>query len=252
MTSGSELDNHIKDTDNGLETGPTWACYLAKKLCPDAEYFCAALGGASNETVVRRGIYHISEKLKKYHSEEILVLVMWTSLGRKTWRIKDTNRQHDNLYIDTTANIGLDLIARKNLENPKMQEIKHQGLNEVVKATYRKMHHDQNLYDSHQAVEYLDFFLDAHGIQNFQTSAWNDFVISEKMFEDTLHIVKDKYLHRMLERAAKKNIFSVGNCNGFFLWAKANKYDTHPGGHPVEAAHEKYARLMYRWIVKNE
>ena len=59
----------------------TWPHWLAKYF-PDAEHVSAGLSAAGNGYISRTAIYHVTQALKRFAPEQILVGVMWSGRDR--------------------------------------------------------------------------------------------------------------------------------------------------------------------------
>lgn len=80
LTAGCSFSECINYDQNHNEDNKTWPVFLREKL--GTEHYSEAMGSQGNGLVSRRVQYRISELLKTYQPEDILVGIMWTGRDR--------------------------------------------------------------------------------------------------------------------------------------------------------------------------
>ena len=151
----------------------TWPIQLQQQL-KIPNYFHEGRGAQSNNLIRMRLIYRISELLKTYKPEEILVGVMWSGPDRRGVFINndilETNLSgkswlDNHNFIDNDSNTGK--WAPMLLSHP----------HSIYHEYYYKYLYDTtgSLIDTLHDILYTQQFLENCGISYFMTNAWNIF-----------------------------------------------------------------------------
>lgn len=258
FTAGVELADHKDNWEQGLEESQlVWSYKIKESLWPNADFFNAAKSGASNATIARKTLFYTDQLLTKYDPKDIVVLVMWTGVDRREWRLPKnsslTYNMSDFNYENTTASDAtllkeLDIVgAAKKFYHPvwtnfRKQSLKDKHLDKIVLNYYKQLiNKDSSLYDALKQIEYLTMFLDNNNIKYYYTTA--DRHILDYSKDATGN---DMFLDRLIKKVNPvKNFFSI-NKAGFTEFSST--YPLCEFGHPDKEAHMMFARAMATWI----
>lgn len=260
FTAGVELSDYQDKQDRGLEESKlVWSYKIKELLWPSAEFFNAAKSGGSNTAIARKTIFYVEEALQKHKPEDIVVLVMWTGIDRREWRLPKnpnlTYNMSDFNYENTTASDALILkeldfvnVAKK-FHHPvwtnfRKQSLKEKRLDKIITNYYKQLiNRDSSLYDALKNIEYLSLYLDKNNIKYYYTTS--DSHILEAVKNSTNN---DMFLDRLIKNINPiENFFSI-NGKGFIEFSST--YPMCEFGHPDKEAHTMFARAMLEWIKK--
>lgn len=259
LTAGAELqDWHLNDI--GQESSKnSWASLVHKTLFPNAEFICCSRSGSSNSHIRRRVIYNVNQALKNYSPDEILVLVMWTGLGRKEWRLeKIINTDYGYLYGPTEANyfysLGHWAIIKDNFTKKVDRFLKANNLHDIVYNFNRFMQNDYvRLYDWTNEIYSTINFCKSKKVSIKQTYGFSDHFNYYNNFEPIN--LKDQFIENLIEEL---NFFEDGffyrqehKKLGFNEFSRDFNFPIGEGGHPLEEAHKFWAKEFVRWYRKN-
>lgn len=233
----------------------TWANWVQKRLYKNATVDNTAIPGLDYGACVRRVLYQTNKMLKSYKAEDIVVLIMWTSILRREFpRIKDISREknqdHEDRFFTSLPSDGESItssfafnMSRKVLLERK-QLISDEYLTRTLVEFYtRRATADNHIYYPLQQLEYLTSYLKSHNVKFYYTCAFND-LLSLK------HHYPNIFFEDMKQRLDLNNLVHTENNLGFYEWAKKNDYKCGQGSdHPLESAHEKWAELFSKYIL---
>lgn len=258
FTAGVELEDYKDNWEKGLEESKlVWSYRIKEMLWPAAEFFNAGKSGASNATIARKTLFYVNEALTKYSPSDIVVLIMWTGVDRREWRLpKNSNLTYDMSdlnYENTTAGDAALLkdsdilqVAKKFYHpvwtNFRKQALKEKRLDKIVLNYYKQLiNKNSSLYDALKHIEYLTMFLDKNNIKYYYTTSDRHILDYSK---DA--IGDDMFLDRLIKEVDPvKNFFSINEA-GFTEFA--SNYPFCEFGHPDKEAHLMFARAMSKWI----
>lgn len=262
FTAGIELDDYKDNWEEGLEESQLiWSYKIKEKLWPDADFFNAAKSGASNSTIARKTIYYTGEFLKKYNPRDIVVLIMWTGVDRREWRLTTKNdldyKMSDFKYENTTAT-DASILQEKNIKNImkefyhpvwtnyRKSYLKKQGLDKIIVNYYKNLiDKETSMYDTLKNIEYTSLFLDNNNVSYYYTNS------DRHIFDYAKDIDKrDMFNDRLLKSVDPNNKFFSLNNAGFTEFTYENKFANCKFGHPDKEAHAEYGKLMADWIKK--
>lgn len=259
FTAGVELEDYVDNWEKGLEESKLiWSYKIKEALWPDANFFNAAKSGGSNSAIVRKTIYYTNEILKKYNPEDIVVLIMWTGVDRREWRINKSDldyKQSDFKYENTTATDASVLKERnikkimKEFYHPvwtdfRREYLKEIGIDKIILNYYKSLiNKESSLYDTLKNIEYLSMFLDKNNISYYYTSS------DRHIFDYSKDVLgRDMFLDRLINDVNPNENFFSFNGIGFSEFTFEQNYPTCEFGHPDKEAHSEYAKLMSEWI----
>jgi hypothetical protein len=261
FTAGVELADYKDNWKNGLEESElVWSYQIKKNLWKDALFFNAAKSGASNTTITRKTLYYLNQFLNSYKPEEIVVLIMWTGVHRREWRLPNktgiTYEMSDFNYENTTVTDSFNLKQKnmkkimKSFYHPKWTNFRYEHLvkhklDKVVINYYENLVNEKSsLYDTLKNIEYLNFFLDKNKIKCYYTTA-DRHILDYSKFSYS----KDMFLDRLIASVdPNRNFFTIDN-QGFSEFSE--KYPMCEFGHPDKEAHYEFAKRMTKWIEEN-
>lgn len=228
----------------------TWANWVQKKLFPNATVDNVGMPATDWGSCVRRVIYHIDVLLKNYDPQEIVVLIMWTSILRREYvrilpknnipyYIDDEDTFWSSLPSDADGMVGWDTRIVKQRRDVLYDE----HLKKTVIDFYRKRSDKNNLvYYPLQQLEYLTSYLKSQDIKFYFTTASTDLIYFEN-FESNI------FLDSMVKRLNLFSLIHTEDSLGFCDWATKNQYKIGTYGHPLEAAHKHWADKFCKFIL---
>jgi hypothetical protein len=160
----------FSDTQN-WRSYKTWPKQLADQL-NIKDWFNEGRGGQSNNLIRMRIIYRVSELLKTYKPEDILVGVMWSGPDRVGIHFDKNILNEDKtgkVWVDAYNFIpeSLDTVWKPLL-------LSHEG---VLQKQYYKYFHNPigGVISTLHDILYTQKFLESAGVKYFMTNAWNIF-----------------------------------------------------------------------------
>jgi hypothetical protein len=259
LMAGAEHKSWKVNDETGYEECDTvWPALLQKSFFSDAEIFSRAVTSSSNFGIARRTVKFVSQLLEKFDPSDILVCIMWTSMYRKDYRVRNefnpnkhkNNDEKNFISILPTDNlVSLNQKPKGALANNKMrmQLLRKNDLLQVTDSFYRNFNNPMAFtYDSFSQIEYVNLFLENKGIKSIQCYGFGDHFYHEQHDKT---IGKDFYTKEIADRCKKYDIYYVRKERpiGFYEWA-SDSFELGPGLHPLEAAHKTWARQMMRKI----
>lgn len=199
FTLGNELSDHRHEND---VSHLTWSALLAKDMGMD--YACAAIAGASNQTIARLIINSLVRQRANF------VAVMWTFTSRYEYHdrhIKDYKQVSVELSKrDPKVNAFYDICGDDEVQELQTSFTSFLLLQEILK---------------NQNIPYVFTSADSNPLQRFLAQRPNDSIAS------LISLIDWSRWHW------------IGNeQEGFFEWASKN-YPCGSKGHPLESAHAR-------------
>lgn len=258
FTTGIELEDYFEDKPNGREgSNLIWSYHIKQKLWPDADFFNVARSGASNAAIARRVNHAVYKALENYKPDEIVVLVMWTGIDRREWRLgtRSDIKEHDEFkYFNSLASDGelmlkLNTPFFKDFPNPSWEDMRRKTLKDERLGNIMKEYYSNHvtwcnsIYATLKEIEYLSLYLDKNKIKYYYTTGetnWNEALEFSKG--------KDIYVDRLIEQNDVNKIIFRHNNLAFYNYARDNNLPFCEYGHPGAEAHVQWANLMIDWI----
>lgn len=254
FTAGSELADESWDRNHkGIcyEISYTaWPNLLQQRMFVNAKVDNTAVPGADYGSIVRRIIYQTRHNLRIYKPEDIVVVVMWTSILRREYpSIYPVGRKiktHEDRFLTSLPSDGDG--RTKGYSNAMLYSRRQMWASEHLTRTNvefyaRRDTHDNHVYYPLQQLEYLTNWLENHNIKYFFTSAFND-IEPDCMHPDNI------FLQDMIGRLDLPNNVHTSDRLGFMQWAKHHNYKCgNESDHPLEEAHSDWTDLFAKWIL---
>ena len=237
LTAGCSFSECINYDKNGIEENRTWPIYLRERF-PGVKHHSEAMGSQGNGLISRRVQYRLSELLKEYKPEEILVGIMWTGRDRFEFYFEQPIEFTTNIdgWIENPTRVaegdtGGWVILNPHWKHEHNPPFYRHYYNETAAQLYT-LEHILNVQ------RYLDFL----GVKYFFTQAF-DSVFNE--------IYKD--------RTSTKYLWEQINWDKFlpvrseYHWVKDNCPNPHVDNfHPHNHQHEKFVdQVIMPWIANN-
>jgi len=262
FTAGAELEDYVDNWEKGLEESKlVWSYKIKEKLWPDADFLNVSKSGGSNATITKKTLYYTNKMLEQYDPKDIVVLVMWTGVDRREWRLTNKNNldyeMSDFKYENTTAS-DASILSKINVKNI-MKEYYHpvwtnfrkktlieNKLSSVILNYYRNfVNKESSLYDALKNIEYLSLFLENNNIPYYYTSS------DRHIFDYSNDVLgRDMFIDRLIKKVNPIESFFSVNGTGFCEYTSDNEFPLCEFGHSGKEAHQEYANLMYKWIDK--
>jgi hypothetical protein len=238
FTWGSDL----KDSNGKVYSNHTWSALTAKYL--NADYQCVALPGGSNNSIARRCIHQIENKVK--HIDDKIVMVMWTFPARleiKT-KIKDPD-----FNLDTFSTIGfwnslpfeekLKIFKKERHEFFRIQHEQYENMGIIsLSQDYQKFVSDEYfLYETTKSIILLKNYLELNNIKYY-------FLKTSNVPIKTV----DPYILTFKTMMEQSNWLVAPP---FLEWAKENNFEIGDGQHPLEPAHAAYFEEFIKPIMND-
>lgn len=256
MMAGSEHKSWKINEQTGYEECDTvWPAIIQSRIYPDSIMYSRASTGSSNFGIARRTIKHVTDILKTYKPEQILVCIMWTSMFRKEYRIEyeqNANKHKNNdewnyvttLPTDNLISLGQSPSGKLADNNQRKMFLRRNNLLEVANSYYKNINIPISFtLESFSQIEYVNLFLDLHKIKSIQCFGFNDHFLYEQ-YKNT-----DVYTESIKDRLKKYKIYTIENNGilGFYEYSK-KYHKLGPGLHPLENAHKEWSRHMMRLL----
>lgn len=204
----------------------SWPIPLSKALNLDVE--CHGRGACGNGIISKTIIYSVSEALKKYNSDELLVGIMWSGLDRFEFYNKNQDLEFEKIE-------GSPYYCNpQNIVGPYNYYVTNQVWQDELSKIFYK-----NIYNAEYAaligLEHIlrtQWFLKLHNVKYFMTAySWDAFPQNGSDNEPDV-----KFL---LELIDWEEWLQVKNMDE---WARATgmPYREDSGGHPSTDMHKKY------------
>ena len=259
LMAGAEHKSWKVNDETGYEEcDSVWPALIQKNCFSDAEIFSRASTSSSNYGIARRTVKFVTKLMETYNPKDILVCIMWTSMYRKDYRVRneDNPNKHKNndeknfistLPTDNLVSLNKKLSGELADNKARLQLLKRNDLLQVTDSFYRNFNNPMAFtYDSFAQIEYVNLFLKLHDIKSVQCYAFGDhFYYQQK--DNT--VGEDFYTKEIADRCKQYDIYFVRKQYpiGFYEWA-SESFELGPGLHPLEAAHKVWARQMMRKI----
>lgn len=255
FTHGCELSDYSFDLNQDEvvinASDKTWANHITKNIFPNAILENAAWPGIGYESIVRRIIFQCEKNLKIHKPQDIVVVVMWTSVLRREFvSVSDIKKQNYEEYFlntlpsDATGRLLINGVPTKDKES--LRHRSHIWSKEKLTRTVQTFYNYRNTYDNRiykalQQLDYLNNYLNNKKIKYFYTCA----------FDDIRHDHKSEniFIQDLINRTNTKDFFKK-NDNGFYVYSKENNFPcgTH-ADHPLDEAHEFWAKHFSNYIL---
>jgi hypothetical protein len=239
----------------------TWPKHLFKNLqnYEYTEHISGAMGSQGNGLISRGIIYNVSEALKKYNSNDILVGVMWSNSNRLDYRTSDPNllswgKNNVDGWIENPTSFV------KNGE--KRWVILNHGWTSTEATTYYKYFYDfigSAIYSLEHILR-TQYYLKSKGVKYFFTNFVDNNIIDytssdTELFQDELNYLYDEidqsqYLpvtseHRWIyENSTTKEQFINDHLynNRLSVWI-----------HPSSQQHEEFTnQVIIPWLLNKK
>ena len=244
ITSGCSFSECIND-------GPTitWPRHLSN-LLPNYEHKSYAMGSQGNGLISRSIIYAVTEALKTYKPEDILVGVMWSGFTRHDYRISGEE------FLSFAPNDNVDGW----ITNPTkfMKEYPEVPNNWLIMNWGWKVKEAQTYYNNFfdligatiYSIEHIlrtQWFLKINQIKYFFT----DFACENLGYDEYMSNVEIKYLHDQIDREQYlpvKSEYDWIYINSKFSdrWTQLGK---NPKEHPHTEHHKEFTeQVIFPWL----
>jgi hypothetical protein len=188
MTTKILISSGCSFTDTAWDR--TWPVYLAEYF-RDIERKELGLGSSGNGLISRKVIYEVSEALKKYRPEEILVGIMWSnrdrsefySRGQLKYENSDGWRQNPTNFIPNTN---------------KSWNLLHWGWKNNFSKLYYSTFHDNigSLIYTYEHILRTQWFLKLNNVPYFMSN------ITEELFNNNITNESDvKHLYNLIDKS---------------------------------------------------
>ena len=258
FTTGIELADYYEDKANGCESSNLiWSYHIKDTLWPDAKFVNVARSGASNACISRRVSHAVFDALKKYDPEDIVVLVMWTGIDRREWRLGTRNeiKEHTEFkYFNSLSSDG-ELMLKlttpffKDFPNPSWEDmrrkiLKEENLGNIMKEYYSShVTWTNSVYATLREIEYSSLYLKNKGVKYYYTTGESNWDTALEKSQG-----KDQYVDRLIEENdVVKNIYRKDGL-AFYDYARQLNLPFCEYGHPGAEAHKVWSQLMTEWI----
>jgi hypothetical protein len=208
----------------------TWPVHLQEILKCNAQHHGKAASG--NGIISRSIIFHVSEALKKYKPEEILVGIMWSGADRhefySTDTTVDTNRFGDGISVESENPVRI-------TSNNRNFYLLNNHWDNVSTKTYFKYFYD-DIGSKIYTIEHIlrtQWFLKLTGINYFMMTYGADAMPSK---DEQLH-PDIKPLYDMVDFA------NFVDAPPMSTWTKKSK-DPSSDGHPNTMQHKVFTQIF--------
>ena len=242
ITSGCSFSECIS---NWVET---WPKHLAR-LLPEYEHNSYAMGSQGNGLISRGIIYGVTEALKQYKAEDILVGVMWSASNRMDFRC--TNKNDLEFVIDNVFDGWIENPTNFIDGAPKNWVIMNHHWRMKEAHVYYKMFFDF-LGGSIYSLEHIlrvQWFLKQNNIKYFFTDFCDENIVDNKTLER--NDVEIMYLYNQIDRnhylpVSSEETWCKENSKFTHLWP--NNWRTTPQ-HPMNAMHKEFTDMViFPWL----
>ncbi len=188
MTTKILISSGCSFTDTSWDR--TWPIYLAEHF-PNAERKELGLGSSGNGLISRKTIYAVSEALKTYQPDEILVGVMWSNRDRHEFYTRNQlNYENTDNWIQNPTNF----IPETN----KSWNLIHWGWKNELSKLYFTTFHDNigSLIYTYEHILRTQWFLKMNNVPYFMSS------ITQELFHNGLTELADvKHLYDLIDQS---------------------------------------------------
>lgn len=226
ITSGCSFSQVSSQKPDSAET---WPIHLQRHLNCDAQHHGKCASG--NGIISRSVIFHVSEALKKYKPEQILVGIMWSGADRHEFYSTDTAIDTEQFGDDIS--IGCENPARITSSNRNFYLINNHW-DDISTKTYFKYFHD-DIGSKIYTLEHIlrtQWFLKLTGVNYFMMTYGPDSMPSES----ELSHPDIKPLHDMID------FTNFTNAPNMTTWAKRSRIPFSADGHPSTTHHTKFTQ----------
>lgn len=221
----------------------TWPVHLKTYLKP-ARIFYLGQGAVGNGIISRRVIYNVSEQLKTYKPEEILVGIMWSSRARTEIFSQDPIIHNPMDFGPTHAN-PVSIAKNKNF-----YLLNTHWTDELTTNYYKNIYNDDNAtlvtlehilrVQWFLKVNHINYFMTQYGPDTLPTGILNE----EKKIMSSLEV---KHLYDMID---KNYWLPINNMQEF---ANNSGYPYEPGNiHPTTEQHKYFTDTIVIPYLKNK
>ncbi len=205
--------------NDDYRTKNCWSGVLADLI--GCEVHNDAVPGCSNQRIIRTSLDWIAANKDK----ELFVVIGWTGLTRiELW--SEEYRIHKQHLINFNLNYS-------NQERKFFEQYWRDSYNDY--ANLDSFLHQVIMFQGFLQANNIPFvFFDALPTVNNTALDMNGF----------------NHLENLID---KKRYFQYNMINGcFYTWSILNKYEQGARNHPLEEAHENWAKILYEQIIENE
>tara|TARA_R100001594_G_C4053321_1_gene265380 strand:+ start:3265 stop:4050 length:786 start_codon:yes stop_codon:yes gene_type:complete len=234
---GDKLE-HVNHPDNKQYRLPrVWPGKLGKLLNVDVEN--TSVAASSNDAIVRRVVENVLDILKRYKSEEIFVIIGWSSPERKDFFYKG---EWDGDYLESWETL-YPAQLEQNLPNKDVEKFYDTYLKYFWHSEeYINRYVSQNLY--------LHYFLESKGIGHlffdaFYQSREIDMYDNYDLIDD-LQGIETNVMEEFI--SVRKKIFKDISFRKFLMKPDKNEFkkDLFDNFHPSERGHQLWAEELYK------
>ena len=241
--------NELKDCDPKRFSLTTWSALIAEYM--NWSYDCTAWGGHGNSAIARRTMTAVAKHIEQ--GNDVAVAVMWSFPSRYEFRFRYNTQERDTPWYTITPwtherDQSVILDAFKNFKDTIFDHYKRNQLTAQTTGLANFSEHffkdvgDSEYYELYTTVKemvFLQNWLKQKRIPYMYTYV-DDCIFSPNQKPDS-------YLQTLYDSLDYSRIY---NSPGFYKWAMDNQY---PMGatHPLELAHEDFARLLKPWILEH-
>jgi len=243
LTSGCSFSECITPSGAG-----TWPRHLSKSL--DCVHKSYAMGSQGNGLISRGIIYGVTEALKIYKPEDIVVGVMWSGSNRHDFRCHnpaDLQFVQDNTFNGWIENpTGFVQDAPKNWVILNINWTDQD--NKEAETYYRMFHSD--IGSSIYSIEHIlrtQYFLQKNGIKYFFTDYVDDNIVAKKLKTHP----EIGYLYNLIDRdyylpVSSEYSWCVENTQYNHLWDNPN---INIWEHPNSEMHKEFVdQVIMPWL----
>jgi hypothetical protein len=166
LTSGCSFS----DTEHG-DAYKTWPQHLNESLNTN-RWINKGRGGQSNKLIRMGVLYQVSNLLKEYKPEEILVAIMWSGPDRTALMVnRDEYPLTNQVWVDPHNFIDepTELLWKPYL-------VAHSRDDRDIREYYEKYHNEvSSVVDTLHDILYCQTYLDLLGIKYYMSTAWDIF-----------------------------------------------------------------------------
>ncbi len=242
------LENNLMDSRNDDYRLPRlWPHKLGKLLNINVKN--TAVPGSSNDTIVRRTVENVLSLLDQYNSDDIFVIIGWTSPERKDFYYKDMVVPKDGRWFTLLPAELNELLRREDKKHLK-----------PFYKTYVKYFWNTEEYISRYINHnlYLHYFLESQGIGHLFYSAFHEG--QDTIYNSISDISKGVISNFSKEKETTEEFFKI--CRKVFKDISFRKYvmetvapknteNIHStkffkDHHPTELGHQMWAEELYK------
>lgn len=195
----------------------TWPVHLAEKINPELVLYLGQ-GAAGNGIISRKIIYHVTEQLKTYVPQDILVGIMWSGYDRRD--MFTTTEPHDIKRIDDK---GEQYSNPVRIAGDRNFYLTHNYWKDPITTKYLNQTEDALLITLEHMLR-TQWFLEKHNVKYFMTE-FHPLCLDKELIES------DKDLKFLYSQINLDHWLPISNC---YDWVKDesgftfDREDPHP------------------------